>query len=192
MNKKGSWVWTLTGILLVLIIVVVLVPGIGKLLWNAGKSALGIYNLFNLTEVDYSKLNQDAKLGFNSFIKDIRSCKDSQDNNCLCYPSFSGFNAVHQIEINDKEIKLVNIKDNNAITMQKENVQDFNCYYNKDGANTEDSLIINFDKDLPAIKKGFFSNNINFYNNPAIYKSDKICLVSTGFDLTKISKVCKI
>lgn len=189
--KKGSFS-KLASILLIFIIVLISILGGGKLLWNAGKAGLSLFGLINITEVDYSQLNTDAKSSFETLIKDIEACKNSQDDNCLCYTSLSGYNKIHQFEIDNKEIKLFNIKDGNSITMNKKEINNFNCYYDDSGLNAQDSLIINFDEDLPAIKTGFFSQNVNFFKNPALYKSSKLCLVSTKFDLSKVNKICAL
>ncbi|MEK6832450.1 MAG: hypothetical protein AABY32_00245 [Nanoarchaeota archaeon] len=196
MNKKGSFIETLTKILLILIVLVLLILGGGRLLWDAGKSALSVFGLINITEVDYSQLNKDAQSSFETFIKDIKACKNSKDNNCLCYTSLSGFSNVYTLEINNNEIKLINVKDNNKITMNKQDIKDFNCYYTKELV-VENPVLINFDEDLPRIDKnlvgiGFLARDIRFHKNPAIYKSSKICLVSTSFDLTKVIKICKV
>ena len=191
MNNTASFVESLTKILLILIVLVLLILGGGRLLWDAGKSALSVFGLINITEVDYSQLNKDAQSSFETFIKDIKACKNSKDNNCLCYTSLSGFSNVYTLEINNNEIKLINVKDNNKITMNKQDIKDFNCYYTKELV-VENPVVINFDEDLPYIEKGFLASNIKFYKNPAIYRSSKICLASTSFDLTKVGKICKV
>jgi hypothetical protein len=198
--KKASFATTLTKILFVLIVLIILYISGGKILWDAGKSALGIFGLINFTEVDYSQLNTDAKSSFEILTKNIEKCKNSKDTDCLCFDiSLDGFNEIHSLEINNNEIKLVNIKDDNKITMAKKEIKNFNCYYimNNAKALSENPVIINFDGDLPKIeKKSYFKvpfkSHIKFFKNPAIYKSTDTCLVSTDFNLEKIKKYCKI
>ena len=194
MNKKADLGWEkIMGIILVFLFALFLILGGGKLIGSAKNAALGVFGLINITEVDYSQLNKDAKSSFDTLIKDLEVCKNSKDSDCLCYTSLSGYNEIHQIEFSATYIKLVNIKDGNSITMHKENKHDYNCYYNSiPELKTENSLIINFDGTLPAIKTGFFSKNINFFKNPAIYKSGKTCLASTTFDLNKVNKICTL
>ncbi|MEK6834642.1 MAG: hypothetical protein AABX61_00065 [Nanoarchaeota archaeon] len=194
--KKGSFEWTLVRILFILVVLLVILISGGRILWDAGKSALQIFGLINITQTDYSQLNKDAKFGFDSFVKDIQACKNPKDNDCLCYTSLFGFSEIHQVEITNNEIRLVNIKDGNNLLMNKQTIQDFNCYYNKNGLNAEPKLIINFDGKLPRINKkiagiGFIASDINFNYNSAIYKSNKVCLISTDFSPGSI-KVCKI
>ena len=195
MNKKADFAWTLTKILLILIVVIVILIGGGRLIFEAGKNALNIFGLINITEIDYSNSNQNAKLNFNNFINNVKSCKLSSDNNCLCFTSFEDFDKTHEIEINNKEIRLINTKDDNSITIDKKEIQDFNCYYDKDSLKIENPLIIIFDEESPRIKKeslniDFLSKDIKFDRNPAIYKSNKICLIAKNFELIKLNK-CK-
>ncbi len=196
MNKKADFAWTLTKILLILIVVVMVLIGGGRLAWDAGKSALNIFGLINITEADYSKLNAESKSHFEVLIKDIKLCKNSKDSNCLCPVSLKSFDKINNIEINNKEIKLINVKDDNKITMNKYELQDFNCYYDKNQLQTENPLIISFDDELPRIKKtniniDFLAKDVNFDKNPYIYKSSKMCLTSKDFDINKLN-ACKI
>lgn len=193
MNKKAI---SLVSSIFILIVVIILILGGGRLILNAGNSLLGIFNLVNVTEVDYSQLNKDAQSSFNNLVKDIEACKNSKDINCLCYTSLAGFDKVHKLEIGNSEIKLLNIKDNNVITMNKKAIQDFNCYYTENSVEVENPLTIEFDESQPALKKefmgiGILAKNVNFYSNPAIYKSNKLCLASTDFKVASLNKVCK-
>jgi len=195
MNKKADFIWTLTKILLILIVVVVVLFGGGRLILDAGKSALGIFGLVNITEADYHEINQNAKLNFNRLINDIELCKSYKDDNCLCSSSFEGFDNIHNLEINDREIKLINSKDDNQITMDKKELQNFNCYYDKTSLKTENPLIIIFDEELPRIKKetlnmDFLAEDVNLEKNPYIYKSAQVCLASKDFDAGRLDK-CK-
>lgn len=191
--KKASFEWTLTRILFILIVLVIILMSGGRILWDAGKAGLSLFGLVNTTEtkIDYSELNKNAKSSFDVFINDINKCKLSKDTDCLCYTSLSDFKEFHNIEITDTEIKLINIKDKNKITMNKEKIQDFNCYYSS-SLQIENPLVITFDDNLPEIKTGFFSKDIQFYHNTPIYKSTKTCLVSTSSNLIKTGKICKI
>jgi hypothetical protein len=187
--KKASFEGTLTKILFILIVLVIIIIGGGRLLWNAGKSVLNIFGLINTTQVDYSGINKEAKSSFDALIMDIEKCKNSKDTNCLCYTSLSGFYETHQLEVTEKEIKLINVKDDNKITMNKKEITNFNCYYASELK--KEDFTINFESELPEISKGAFSRDVQFYFNPAIYKSDQICLASKDFDPTKIEKKCK-
>lgn len=201
MDKKAADFTTITKIVFILIIIIIVMISGGRILWDAGKAGLGFFGLLNISETDYSGLNQNAKSSFNLLISEIKQCRASLDNDCLCASSLSGFDSIHEIRIGEKEIKLINVKDENDITMEKENLNDFNCYYSKSGISTESTLILNFDEELPRIKKSggarafgldFATKDVQFYKTPKIYKSNKMCLTSTDFDLTKISKICKI
>lgn len=192
--KKGSFAGTLTTILFILIVLFVILIGGGRIIWDAGKSALSTFGLINITEVDYSQLNKDAKTSFNTLIKEINTCKNFKSNKCLCDISLSGFDEIHILEIDSSEIKLLNIKDGGRLTMDKQSIQNFNCYYeNPSSVEKEDLLLIQFDEDLPRIDKsfvgvGFMAEDIRFNYNSAIYKSDKLCLISTDFDAMNIKK----
>lgn len=171
----------------------ILISG-GRILWDAGKSTLGFFGLINITttQVDVVQLNKDAKASFTTLIDNIEKCRKSQDTNCLCYTSLSGFNEIHNIEISNDEIKLINIKDENKITMDKRKLENFNCYYKDTNFELESPLLISFDDSLPEINKGFLSSDVKFYRNTPIYKSNKMCLVSIDSSLIKTGKICKI
>jgi len=196
LNKKASFFETLPRILLILVVVLLILIGGGSLLWNAGKSLLSSFGLINISETDYSRLNQEARTNFDTLISDIKNCKNSIDDNCLCYTSLSSFYETHEIEINNQEIKLLDVKEGNEITMAKETIENLNCYYT-DSINVENSFKISFDENLPRIGKSaigvdFLSQDINFFKNPALYKNNRICLTSTSFDLTKGYKACTL
>ncbi len=191
MDKKASLMETLPRIMIIFIVVVLVLVGGGRLIWDAGRAVLGTFGLINITEVDYSYLNKIAQSNLNVLVNDINACKKSKDINCICSISLEDFYNTHRLDITNSEISLINIKDGNKITMQREKLEDFNCYYTKDSVQTENPLIINFDES-PYIEKGFLSSNIKFNKVPPVYKSSKTCLVSTDFDPTKINKVCSL
>ena len=82
------------------------------------------FGLINISETDYSRLNQEARTNFDTLISDIKNCKNSIDDNCLCYTSLSSFYETHEIEINNQEIKLLDVKEGNEITMAKETIEE--------------------------------------------------------------------
>jgi hypothetical protein len=184
--KKGQ-TKTITKILLIFLITFIILMGGGRLIWNAGKSALNIFGLINITEVDYSKLNNEAKASFTSLIKSIKQCKTQNKNNCYCQTSLSGFRNTHEIEINSGEIKLINTVNNNRIIMSKEKIDNLNCYY--DGSiKNENPLTIKFDEDFPRID---LQNDVYFNYNVGLYKSgNELCITSNKLDLRKIN-ACK-
>jgi len=182
--KKGD-IKTLTKILLIFLITIIILLGGGRLIWDAGRSALNIFNLINISETDYSSLNNEAKSSFNALINDIKNCQKYGKDNCYCRTSLSGFEDSHKLEITSEKIQLINTLNNNLVTMLKEDVKNINCYY--DGILKDESKInIEFDEEFPRID---LIGDVYFNYDSGIYKkNNKLCLITKNFDLQKINK----
>ena len=87
MDKKASLMETLPRIMIIFIVVVLVLVGGGRLIWDAGRAVLGTFGLINITEVDYSYLNKIAQSNLNVLVNDINACKKSKDINCIGVPS---------------------------------------------------------------------------------------------------------
>ncbi|MBL7147741.1 MAG: hypothetical protein ISS82_02860 [Nanoarchaeota archaeon] len=109
MNKKAdAFMSTIVKIIIILILVFVIAQFIGVNLWTLAKSGLGLTE--EIIPINYTKVNNQAKITFNDMIKDIKECKDIDDTNCGCYIDLSGFSETHAIQFETNEIKLLNIK----------------------------------------------------------------------------------
>ena len=183
-------IWKIVSWLLILIFILFLLVGGASLLWKAAKAGLAYFGVINYPTIDYTAINENAVSTLDSLIRDINKCRASKDNNCACEASLSGFYETHKLETNGNEIKLVNIKEKNEITMRKEGLQGLNCYLDGKNIKKLDKLEILFDKDPAYIPiSGLFSSNAQFDKSLKIYKDNELCWITSKADLTNI-KIC--
>ena len=182
----------LIGILLIVIAIIFLLPTTANYLWKTAKIFLGFANY---TEVDYGVVNENGISTFDSLSKNINKCLSSKDKNCACEASFLGFYKTHKLESDGAELKLVNIKEGNEITIKKEKIQGLNCYLDGKDISKLDKLEVFFDEDPSYIKLsgllgiGFLKEDARFDKSLKIYKGNELCWITSKADLTNI-KIC--
>ncbi|MEK6835849.1 MAG: hypothetical protein AABX55_02390 [Nanoarchaeota archaeon] len=175
------------GILLIIFAVFILLIFGGPALWKIGGAGLALIGFINYTEVDYTIINENAISTFDLLIRDVNKCQASKDNSCACEASFTGFFETHKLESDGNELRLINIKESNEITMKKEKIQGLNCYLDDMEIKKLDKLEIFFNEDLPYIPiSGIFESNAEFAKdlNLKIYKSNELCWLTSKAELT--------
>lgn len=169
---------TLGKMLAILAALIVLAIVGTSLLQGAAKSPLKFIDswlgtTFVKEDQDLTTLNEKAKVNFNKLISEINECSSSKNSECKCKTElgFSDFNGIHEIQIENENIKLVS----KQLTSASIGMNAPKCYTSSNNFNDLTPVItIKFDEDDPYLEDS--SNNENFLGKEVLYKTqNRLC-----------------
>ena len=198
-NKKGVSIAVIAGILLIIIILVSILYGLISTNKDLRKIFKDLFD-FGEEEQDYGIINNKAKKAFNLTFQDIEKCRKSKDNDCACEVNLANYDKIHALKTDGSKIYLLNIKDNNEITMEHQNFNSLNCYAFTGILSTKNILthkleqknFIKFDKEKPYIEGlGLFTSaDFNYRFN--IYKTkNELCWLTDEADEDTVNNIKK-
>lgn len=200
---------TIVSIVVILLLILIIGNFLGVNLWTLAKSALSFGK--DIVPIDYTQLNNQAKMTFEKTIEDIENCKDFKDTNCKCSVDLSGYSQTHALFFENEKIKLLNIKniEGNIIKKVKEGegvvidsstIGNINCFFKKlNPIKKEDFDIIYFYQDKgPIIFKETFYTSLTslgagheILENYQLYKSNigEICWLTIKVNKNDLNNI---
>lgn len=209
MNKKGAEglsIKVIVEIILLLIVLLIALNFYGSNIINLAKTTLGLTD--EVLELNYTAINQRARVNLDTLLEDIENCKASKNNSCGCETTFYGFFKTHLLSINENQIQLLNIKNINnlkdikegkvnPITIDQKEFSNLNCYFDNSFRKEElTPMFISFDEEGAFIweDKFFKDKKYRFTHNLQLYKTDKaVCWLTNKVREDKVQNIneCK-
>ena len=193
---------TIGKIILILVVLAILLAFIYSKYGSIGEALKKIFDLGE-EEPDYHVLNEQAQKGFSVMLNDIDKCLKSKQAECGCYISFSSFSQTHAIKTDSKKIYLLNVKNENEITVADKELNNLNCLMNDNFEAEDQEPIIRFDKEstlkhwlsnkeAPYIKNSGFGANVKLIYKFNIYKKDgRICWLTDKVKEENVNNIQK-
>ena len=172
---RKSQLKTITRIIFILVVLSLILVFVYSKYGSIGKALTDMFNFGD--ETDYGVLNLKAKKGFEIMVNDINNCIKSKDSDCGCEINMEGFTDSHSIKPDGHKISLLNIKDENEITIDDSDFKSLNCYITSNlmPKQTGASSSLRFDKGHPYItdldtSDSELTNKFNIYK-----KGQELC-----------------
>ncbi|MCD4666393.1 hypothetical protein K8R47_01125 [archaeon] len=187
---------TIISVILVILVIVVIIVFLPGNLWALAKDALG----FGDEIINFGEINNKSLVGFNILVDKIEDCKLTKTKVCGCDLDFSHYYKTHELQVSENEIKLVNLKEENEVTMSKEDISGLNCYFKGNNVNslvskTMNPLNILFykgDKQSYYIEdEGIFDKSLDFVHRfELINNKGNVCFLTDEVKDIKDLTVC--